>query len=108
MRWIAALLAIAILGLPVRRCGAATAPFAGDRRFDRHLTLDVREAPLGEFLEQLRKLGQLPVRADAATQDERVTLFCHERPASEILATVARHFDYAWVRRGKTRDWVLT
>jgi hypothetical protein len=108
MRWLFAFLTLTTLGLPVRACRADAAPFAGDRRFDRHLTLDVREAPLGEFLEQLRKQGHLPVRADAATQDERVTLFCHERPAGEILATVAQHFDYAWARRVKTNEWVLT
>jgi hypothetical protein len=83
---------------------------AGGPSFKRPLTLSVRDKPLWELLRELRASLKLPLRADASTQDERITLFCRERPAGEILAAIARHLDYTWVRkrRGESTEYVLT
>jgi hypothetical protein len=91
------------------RAWAADGPFSSDSRFDQPVTLAVREQPVGDFLGELRKTHHLPVRADLSTHDERITVFCRERAAGEILAAVARHLDYTWVLRSKEteREYVL-
>jgi hypothetical protein len=90
--------------------GGATTPFAGDVRFEKPVTLEVRDQPLGEFLRDLRSDHHLHVRADVTTQDERVTVFCREQPVGEILGAIAQHLDYAWIRqtRPNREEYVLT
>jgi hypothetical protein len=89
--------------------GSTPGPFVSDARFDQPVTLAVREQPLADFLGALRKTRHLPVRADTSTQDERITIFCRERPFGEILAAVARHLDYTWARvtTGEQHEYVL-
>jgi hypothetical protein len=89
---------------------SAPGPFGGESLFRQPLTLAVRDQPLSEFLGNLRAARKLPVRADRTTQDERITVYCRERPAGEILAAVARHLDYTWVRKtdGGCPAYVLT
>jgi hypothetical protein len=84
-------------------------PFVLDSRFDQPVTLAVREKPVADFLGELRKTHHLPVRADVSTQDERITVYCRERPVGEILAAVARHMDYTWARVaiGEQHEYVL-
>jgi len=97
------------IGTPAGAQQAPSALFTADARFRQPLTLAVRDRPLQLLLEDLRATRKLPLRADVSTRDERVTLFCRERPASEILAAVAQHFDYTWQRvpRGNTEEYLL-
>src|SRR5437870_1647550 len=93
------LVLVALALCAARGAAASVDPFAGDDRFRQPVTLAAREQPLEAFLEGLRKSQRLPVRADASTRDERISLFCRARPAGEVLAAVARHLDYTWIRR---------
>jgi hypothetical protein len=85
-------------------------PFGADGGFHQPLTIVAREQTLEDFLNDLRQAHGLPVRADASTRDERVTVYCRERPAGTILAAVARHLDFTWSRRraGMGEEYVLT
>jgi hypothetical protein len=112
VRWLFVAVGAWLLGAAVSfaRSNPPADPLAADARFALTLTLRVREQPLGEFLDGLRASEHLPVRADQSTRDERVTLFCRERRAAEILAAVARQFDYTWLprARGDGVEYVLT
>ena len=80
----------AALALPRAAADPVVAsPFAGDSRFRKPLTLAVKDQPLWELLGHLRAAEGLPVRAGLTTRDERVMLFCRQRPAAEVLQAVA-------------------
>src|SRR5207249_3980014 len=49
----------------------------------------------------LGKEIQVPLSAGPETADDKVTLFLNARPAEEVLALLARHLHFRWVRRSR-------
>lgn len=97
--------------LALTACGAwgqAGNPLSGDPRFQRPISLAAKDAPMEAFLNDLRTRAGLPVRAEGVARDERITVFCRERPASEALAAVAECLDFTWQRDPSGVGFVLT
>src|SRR3989442_1467268 len=90
------LLLLGALTLAARAVGAEGSPLAGDSRFQKRLTLSIKGTAVAEVLDDLRITQGLPVRADEGTGDDRINLFCRDRPASEILRAVADALDFTW------------
>ncbi len=114
MRTLLLLLALATLltGAPAALSAppsALTSVLAGEPRLEKLVTLRLREDPLVDLLEQVGRETGVALAATSDTADERVILFARERPAREVLARVAEHFDYTWVveSRGGKRTLVL-
>lgn len=61
-----------------------------------------RRLPMADLIAQLSRDTGVPLAASEDTADEPVHLFARGRPAREILALVAEHFDYSWI--AKTRN----
>src|SRR5207302_817309 len=77
---------------------AIPALFRGDARLETKVSVAQKDRPLGEVLTDLG--GKLGVRlvAGRETADDKATLFLDERPAAEVLALIARQFDFQWQR----------
>ncbi|HTE18670.1 MAG TPA: hypothetical protein VK689_09865 [Armatimonadota bacterium] len=86
-----------LFGSPV---GAAslTEALDGEPRLDKTIDLAMKDEPLADLLARVAKETGAPLKASPEVADERVTLFARSRPAREVLAVVAEHFDYSWVR----------
>jgi hypothetical protein len=89
-----------LLGRPLAAAGGAELP--EDPRLDPAVSLAERDRPLGELVAALGREIDVPLRASRDTANDKVTLFLKERPAREVMALLARHFDFQWVR-GETR-----
>lgn len=77
---------------------AEVTPFGEDPRLDRELTLARQDVPLGELLPEVGRVIGVRLSAGTATADDRVTVFLDRRPAREVLARIARHFEFEWRR----------
>src|SRR5713226_4884880 len=73
-------------------------PLARDPRLDVKVTLAEKDRPLGEILSGLRHQINVPLRANRDVAGDKATLFLDERPAAEVLALIARQFDFQWYR----------
>jgi hypothetical protein len=71
---------------------------ARDERLTAPLAVAVKDRPLGEVLPELGKELGVPLSAARETADDKITLFIKERPAREVLALIATHFDFQWRR----------
>src|SRR5207249_3819906 len=70
------------------------------------VTLAQKDEPLGELLSVLGRTLHVPLRARRDTADDKVTLFLTERPAAEIMALLARQFDFQWVHTGSSYELI--
>src|SRR4051794_19191001 len=102
------LLVLTGLTVAARAAGAAGSPLSGDSRFQKHLTLSIKGTAVTQILDDLRTTQGLPVRADAATGDDRINLFCRDRPGSEVLRAVADALDFTWQHDTRGTGYVLT
>jgi hypothetical protein len=68
-------------------------------RLAKPIDIAAREEPMAELVKRIGRETGAPLEASEEVADERVTLFAHARPARELLARVAEHFDYSWTRR---------
>src|SRR5206468_5409615 len=99
-RWI---LAFALASTLVPAIGARASempddPLVHDPRLDVKVTLAEKDQPLGAILSGLRHQIKVPLRANRDVADDKATLFLDERPAAEVLALIARQFDFQWYR----------
>lgn len=70
----------------------------GDARLDAAVTLAHKDRPMGEVLTALGKDLGIRLVAARETADDKVTLFVDGRSAAEVMALLARHFDFQWQR----------
>jgi hypothetical protein len=77
---------------------------ARDERLAVVIPMAVQDRPLGDLLPELAEELGVPLSASRETADDRVTLLLGPRPAWEVLALIARHFDFHWrVEKGGYR-----
>lgn len=77
MRGCEVVVALLAAGLAAASSAAAPGgsnPLASAAAFRKYVSLTIKETSLGAGCDQLRASEGLPVRADATTQDERVSL----------------------------------
>jgi hypothetical protein len=102
--WAVGSAGLVLAGLLVAGGAAAGAPEAAldqDARLQTKVTLGWKDRPLGEALAALGQEIHVPLRASRDTADDGVTLFVAQRPATEVMGLLARHFEFQWYRRGE-------
>jgi hypothetical protein len=76
-----------------------------DARLARAVTLEQKATALSDLCERLRADTGIDLAAGASVADEKVTVFCKERPLREVMRQLSRPFGYAWLRTGKTGEY---
>jgi hypothetical protein len=76
-----------------------------DARLARAVTLEQKATALSDLCERLRADTGIDLAAGASVADEKVTVFCEERPLREVMRQLSRPFGYAWLRSGKTGEY---
>lgn len=82
--------------------GARGNPFAGDVRLEASLSLSFREKTFPDFLADISEQTGIRFFTDTSVQNDRVTIFMHERPLGECLLAVARLYGFEWRRLEQT------
>ncbi len=102
-------LTVLILLAPVARAGhlRSGSPLRDEPRLATAIDATAFEESFGEFLPRLGTQIGVALEAAREVENERVTLFARGRPARELLAVLAEHFDYDWKRRSGKAGAVL-
>jgi hypothetical protein len=69
---------------------------AEDARLQRPVTLRIPRAPLSEVLAEVGRQCEVPLVAARDVAEEPAIVYMRERPAAEVLAHLAKLFDYTW------------
>src|SRR6187200_3068688 len=75
---------------------AAQSTLGDDPRLAGLVSVVCKDQPLGEVLPMLGAQIGVPLRAGRNTADDKATLQLDDRPAAEVMALLARHFDFQW------------
>jgi hypothetical protein len=76
-----------------------------DDRLFREVTVQRKATALSDLCERLRADTGIALVAGSSVADEKVTLFCRTMPLREVMRQLSRPFGYAWLRRGKRREY---
>lgn len=74
---------------------------AADPKLKTKVSLGEKTRPLDAVVAEIAHQTGAKLSTSRVTGDEPVTVLIAERPASEVLALLARHFDYEWRRSGE-------
>jgi hypothetical protein len=83
-------------------------PFAADARMKARLTLRLRDTPLRDFLADLETQTGVRFFADSSVEDDRISLYAHDRPLAETLRAAAAFLRFEWKREGKPDDYAYS
>jgi hypothetical protein len=72
-----------------------------DARLARPVSVAQKGVALSDLCQWLRGETGIHLAAGRSVADEKVTLFCRERPLRELMRQLARPFGYTWLRSGK-------
>ena len=71
-----------------------------DSRLSQKFTFGVKNLPFTDFCKQLGAKSEVSFAADQYVADDKITLFCTDRPIADILQQIAILFDFTWERTG--------
>lgn len=71
-----------------------------DARLQKRVTLGVKRTSFGDLCEQLAKETGIEIVAAKAVADDKVTIFCKDRPVRDIMRAVSSLFGFTWDRTG--------
>ena len=76
-----------------------------DTRLQRAVTLGEKRISFGDLCEKLSKATDITFTASRAVESEKLTIFCKDRPAREILRQITKLFGFVWERSGTDEKW---
>jgi hypothetical protein len=77
---------------------SAQAPWEGDARLDRRVTVEAEGIPMRGLLARLSEITGVALSARGGIEEDKVIVFERRRPLRELLADVAALFDATWER----------
>lgn len=72
-----------------------------DSRLQRKVTLGVKRVSFAAICEKLSKETGVTFTAQKGVADDKITLFCKDRPARDLMRAIAHLFNYTWDRQGE-------
>jgi hypothetical protein len=76
-----------------------------DARLARKVTLGVKGMAFSDLCEQLSRDTGIELMAGKTTADDKVTIFCKEKPLRDVMRQVTRVFGFAWRRSGEAGSY---
>ncbi|HLJ54046.1 MAG TPA: hypothetical protein VKT77_03350 [Chthonomonadaceae bacterium] len=71
-----------------------------DARLSAKLTLGVKSVAFADLCRQLSAMAGIDCTAADDVADDKITLFCTDRPLHLVLREIAEHFEFEWRREG--------
>ena len=72
-----------------------------DARLVREISLRLKAVSFADLCLRLTDETGIRFTANRRIADDKVTIFCHPRALRSIMRLIARHFGFAWVRKGE-------
>jgi RNA polymerase sigma-70 factor, ECF subfamily len=72
-----------------------------DGRLTRKVTLAFKATALADVCDRLRADTGVYLTAGPSVADEKVTLFCRQKPVRDVMRSLSRPFGYTWRRSGE-------
>ncbi len=79
----------------------AANPFAGDTRLDGAISYRSDVAPLRVVVAELKTLTGVELRAAPVIAEDLLVIRVKDKPSSEALTRIAKHFDWEWSKSGE-------
>lgn len=76
-----------------------------DARLQHKLTIKKKRISFGDLCEQISKETGIEITATRSVGDEKITIFCKDRPLRDIMRQVTRLFGFTWERSGEENQW---
>ncbi|MGC4042471.1 MAG: hypothetical protein QM758_01555 [Armatimonas sp.] len=76
-----------------------------DARLQHKLTLGRKRISFADLCEQISKETGIEITATRSVGDEKITIFCKDRPLRDIMRQVTRLFGFTWERSGDEDKW---
>lgn len=73
-----------------------------DPRLTRKVTLNLKAASFTNLCKKLSELSSIAFAADKSVADDKVTVFCRNRPLRDIMRQLTRVFGFSWRRSDET------
>lgn len=70
-----------------------------DTRLGARITISAKGMAFSDVCTLLTRSTGIIFRAKRTVADDKVTLFCTARPVREVMALIARHFQFEWARQ---------
>ncbi len=72
-----------------------------DARLARKVTLSLKATAFSDLCRQLSELTGIDFAAARTVADDKITLFCKDRPARDIMRQISTLFGFTWERTGE-------
>ncbi|MBB6049975.1 hypothetical protein [Armatimonas rosea] len=77
-----------------------------DARLQKRVTLAKKAVSFGELLDAIAKETGISISATRSVADDKLTVFCKDKPLRELMRQVTQHFGFVWERTGAEPEFV--
>ena len=77
-----------------------------DSRLQKRVTLAKKAVSFGELLDQIAKETSVNIAATRSVADDKLTVFCKDKPLRELMRQVTQHFGFVWERTGSEPGFI--
>lgn len=77
-----------------------------DPRLQKRVTLAKKAVAFGDLLDAIAKETGIAISATRAVADDKLTVFCKDKPLRELMRQITEHFGFVWERTGTEPEFV--
>jgi hypothetical protein len=77
-----------------------------DARLQKRVTLAKKAISFGDLLDVIAKETSISISATRSVADDKLTVFCKDKPLRELMRQVTQHFGFVWERTGGEPEFV--
>ena len=77
-----------------------------DSRLQKRVTLAKKAVSFGELLDAIAKETGVSISATRSVADDKLTVFCKDKPLRDLMRQVTQHFGFVWERTGSEPEFV--
>ena len=77
-----------------------------DSRLQKRVTLAKKAVSFGDLLDAIAKETGVNISATRSVADDKLTVFCKDKPLRELMRMITQHFGFVWERTGSEPQFV--
>lgn len=90
---------------PGKTAAASSIDSSRDSRLVRKIDMGVKNVAFSDLCHDLTAKTSIAFSADASVADDKITLYCTNRPLDDVLRQIAEQFDFEWQRDGPASEF---
>jgi hypothetical protein len=76
-----------------------------DPRLQRRMTISQKAIAFSDLIAMIKKETGIEIAVAKNISDDKLTIFCTNRPLRDIMREITEHFGFVWERRGTDPEW---